>query len=252
MESIMGWSQTHYAPLQSGASSAQVRQSAERSAENDDISTAFAMPAALRTVFVMDDELLRHGLMHIAAELGAVHFVGDLQRGPGLVDRLRTLAPELLVVGAEAGPELPALLAELNPAPKVLAVVDGDDPREHALPLIRAGADGLVDRRSPSADLRAAILRVIDGHSALDARSADSLIDELRAQVEPGYSRMLTRREGEVLGLLTNGLDNRAIAGTLFISEATVKFHLHNIMDKFGVHSRAALVATVLRGHHHV
>jgi DNA-binding NarL/FixJ family response regulator len=109
---------------------------------------------------------------------------------------------------------------------------------------------GVVDRRSPAADLLATMLRVIDGRSALDVRSADTLIAELRAQSEPGYSRLLTRREGEVLGLLTNGLDNRAIATTLFISEATVKFHLHNIMDKFGVHSRAALVATVLRGRH--
>ncbi|ORV11139.1 response regulator transcription factor [Mycolicibacterium canariasense] len=198
----------------------------------------------------MDDELLRHGLMHVVAELGAVRLVGDLQRGAGLVDRLRELAPELLVVGAEAGPDLPALLAELSPAPRVLAVIDGADPRELALPLIRAGADGLVDRRSPADELRAAFRRVIDGRSALDARSAETLIVELRAQNEPGYSRLLTRRESEVLGLLTNGLDNRAIAGTLFISEATVKFHLHNVMDKLGVHSRAALVATVLRGQH--
>lgn len=242
----MGWSQTRYAPLPPVGRSTE----SDQSAETPDISASFDIPVVLRTVLVMDDELLRHGLMHVAAQLGAVRLVGDLQRGAGLVDRLRELAPELLVVGAEAGPDLPALLAELDPAPRVLAVIDGDDPRELALPLIRAGADGLVDRRSPSDELRAAFLRLIDGHHALDARSADTLIDELRAQAEPGYARLLTRREGEVLGLLTNGLDNRAIAGTLFISEATVKFHLHNVMDKFGVHNRAALVATVLRGHH--
>ena len=51
-----------------------------------------------------------------------------------------------------------------------------------------------------------------------------------------------------MLALLTEGLDNRAIATDLFISEATVKFHLHNIMDKFGVHKRAALVSAALRG----
>jgi DNA-binding NarL/FixJ family response regulator len=204
----------------------------------------------LRTVFVMNDELLRHGLMHVVGQGGAIQWVADLQHGPGLADRLQALAPDLLVVGAEATNDLPALLTELDPAPKVVAVIDGDDPREPALPLIRAGVDGVVDRRSPSADLLDTILRVVDGRSALDARSADTLIAELRAQSEPGYSRLLTRREGEVLGLLTNGLDNRAIATTLFISEATVKFHLHNIMDKFGVHSRAALVATVLRGRH--
>lgn len=93
--------------------------------------------------------------------------------------------------------------------------------------------------------------RVLDGQSALDAYSVNTLIAELRSQNtehELDYARILTRREKEVLALLTDGLDNRAIATDLFISEATVKFHLHNIMDKFGVHKRAALVSAALRG----
>lgn len=242
----MGWSQTRHAPPEPGRRGANI----DRSPGIDGAPASLAESGPLRTVFVMNDELLRHGLMHVVGQGGAIQWVADLQHGPGLADRLQALAPDLLVVGAEATNDLPALLTELDPAPKVVAVIDGDDPREPALPLIRAGVDGVVDRRSPSADLLDTILRVVDGRSALDARSADTLIAELRAQSEPGYSRLLTRREGEVLGLLTNGLDNRAIATTLFISEATVKFHLHNIMDKFGVHSRAALVATVLRGRH--
>jgi DNA-binding NarL/FixJ family response regulator len=129
-----------------------------------------------------------------------------------------------------------------------MAVIDGDDPRERALPLVRAGADAVIDRRSSMADLRSAVLRVIQGHRALDARSAETLMFELREQARPGESGTLTRREREVVGLLIEGLDNRAIAGALFISQATVKFHLHNIKSKFGVHSRAALVAAVLRG----
>lgn len=244
----MGWSQTRYAPPHPGRRSTDI----DGPPEIDDISPSFADQAPRRTVFVMNDELLRHGLMHVVAQGCGIRLVADLQHGTGLVERLRALQPELLVVGSEAATDLPKLLAELDPAPKVVAVIDGDDPREPALPLVRAGVDGVVDRRSPASELLGTILRVIDGHSALDPRSADTLIGELRAQAEPGYSRMLTRREGEVLGLLTNGLDNRAIASTLFIAEATVKFHLHNIMDKFGVHSRAALVATVLRGSHHV
>ncbi len=243
----MGWTQVRYASPQQGASGADT----DGPSDIDCPPNTFKRPAA-RTVFVMNDELLRHGLMHVITQDGGVDLVADLKHDAGLVERLRVLRPDLLVVGAEAASGLPALLAELDPAPKVVAVIDGDDPREPALPMIRAGVDGVVDRRSPAADLLSTILRVINGHGALDPRSAGTLIGELRAQAEPGYSRMLTRREGEVLGLLTNGLDNRAIANTLFISEATVKFHLHNIMDKFGVHSRAALVATVLRGRHHV
>lgn len=243
----MGLSQTRYAPTHLGMRGAE----AANARGIADIRSTFVNSPRLRTVFVMTDELLRHGLMHVVSQAAGVEFVGDLQHGSGLAERLRALRPELLVVGIEPGVPLSALLAELDPVPKVVVVVDGDDTSTRALELIQAGADALVDRRSSSTDLLNTVLRVINGQTALDARSANALIAELRSQrseAPADYSRLLTRREREVLSLLTDGLDNRAIATKLFISEATVKFHLHNIMDKFGVHKRAALVSAALRG----
>lgn len=243
----MGWSQTRYAPAHIGLRGAE----AVHTRGIADIRGTFVNSPRLRTVFVMNDELLRHGLMHVVSQANGVEFVGDLQHGSGLADRLLALRPELLVVGLEPGVSLPALLTGLDPAPKVVVVVDGDDASVRSLELIQAGADALVDRRSPSSDLLNTVVRVMNGQTALDARSANTLIAELRSQRSESptdYSRLLTRREREVLSLLTDGLDNRAIATKLFISEATVKFHLHNIMDKFGVHKRAALVSAALRG----
>ncbi len=243
----MGWSQTRYAPTHIALRGAEVVHSRGIA----DIRSKFVDSPRLRTVFVMNDELLRHGLMHVVSQASGVEFVGDLQHGSGLTDRLRALRPQLLVVGVESGVPLAALLAELDPVPKVVVVIDGEDASHHAVDLIQAGADALVDRRSSSSELLNTVLRVINGQTALDARSANALIAELRSrrsETPTDYSRMLTRREREVLSLLTDGLDNRAIAAKLFISEATVKFHLHNIMDKFGVHRRAALVSAALRG----
>jgi DNA-binding NarL/FixJ family response regulator len=156
-----------------------------------------------------------------------------------------------LVVDVDRDLPLSTLLAELDPVPKVIVVIDREESPARALDLIRAGADALVDRRSPSTELLNTVTRVLDGQTALDAYSVNTLIAELRSQNtehELDHARILTRREKEVLALLTDGLDNRAIATDLFISEATVKFHLHNIMDKFGVHKRAALVSAALRG----
>ncbi|MHC9291749.1 LuxR C-terminal-related transcriptional regulator [Mycobacterium sp. LTG2003] len=243
----MGWSQTRIAPHRPGGSGTD----SDRSAETIDVPPSFTESAPLRTALVMNDELLRHGMMHVVSDGAEMRLVGDLQHGPELAERLRVLQPQLLVVGAETGPDLPGLLSALVPNPRIIAVIDGDDPRERALPMIYAGADAVVDRRSSAAELLSAMQRVIDGHRALDARSAQTLIGELRAQAEPGCSATLTRREREVLDLLSEGLDNRSIARSLFISQATVKFHLHNIKTKFGVHSRAALVAAVLRGRDH-
>jgi DNA-binding NarL/FixJ family response regulator len=234
---MMGWSQPHYAPIHPG----------KRGPEVD----AARHIAHARTLFVMNDELLLHGLVHLLGEADGIAIVGDLRHDDDLVDRLRLAAPELLVVDADHGLQLTGLRTRLDPVPKIVVVMDGEESPGRALELIRAGADALVDRRSPSADLLGAVARVLDGQTALDPHSANTLVDELRSQAaatESDYSGLLTRREKEVLALLTEGLDNRAIATDLFISEATVKFHLHNIMDKFGVHKRAALVSAALRG----
>jgi len=217
-----------------------------------DISAPFVQSAApLRAVFVMDDELLRHGLMHVLGQASGIRFVGDLHHGNGLADRLAALRPQLLLVGDEPGLDIRALLADLETRPRVVVVIDSTDQPAAICDLLHSGADGVVDRRSPSAELLGTILRVAAGHGALDARSTSALIGELHTHGDvsgPASAPALTRREGEVLHLLTDGLDNRAIAAMLFISEATVKFHLHNIMDKFGVHKRAALVSAALRG----
>ncbi|GAB7071912.1 hypothetical protein JCM12141A_62010 [Mycolicibacterium hodleri] len=233
----MGWSQPHYAPIHPGKRGPQI--------------VAARHISYARTVFVMNDELLLHGLVHLLGEADGIQIVGDLRHDDDLVDRLRLVAPELLVVDADHGLQLATLRTQLDPVPKIVVVMDGEESPGRALELIRAGADALVDRRSPSTDLLSAVARVLDGQTALDPHSANTLVDELRSQAmttEFDYAGLLTRREKEVLALLTEGLDNRAIATDLFISEATVKFHLHNIMDKFGVHKRAALVSAALRG----
>lgn len=65
----------------------------------------------------------------------------------------------------------------------------------------------------------------------------------LPVQASPGPLTDLTPREAEVLGLLAQGLDNRSIGTALGISEKTVRNHVSIILDKLGVHSRAAAVA---------
>ena len=204
----------------------------------------------MRAAVVTDDELLRHGLVHMMSRTDAVLLVGNMRPGAELAGRLQSLRPDLLVFGTGRDVMLPALLADLHPRPKVVVVVDPDDPQTDPVELIRAGADGLIDRRSTSHELLTTLMRVAAGHNALDSSCADAVITRLRAPVAGAEENtpVLTRREHEVLHLLTDGLDNRTIARRLFISEATVKFHLHNIMGKFGVHRRAALVSTALRG----
>jgi DNA-binding NarL/FixJ family response regulator len=198
----------------------------------------------------MADEILRHGLVHVVSQVAGLECVGDVQDDAGLAARMRTLRPHLMLVGADSVRSVSAALIELDTAPKVIAIIDPGRGSVDAAQLIRAGVDAVVDRRSPSAEVQRTVRRVVAGQYVLDAYSAHALIAELRAEsrgAQSAESLALTLREREVLTLLTEGLDNRGIAARLFIAEATVKFHLRNIMDKYGVHRRAALVSAALQ-----
>ena len=83
------------------------------------------------------------------------------------------------------------------------------------------------------------------GHCALDPATTTAVVRTVRAPEAP--PDRFTARELEVLELVARGLSNRLVGRALFITEATVKFHLRNIMDKLGVRRRAEVVGVALR-----
>ncbi|KPH20758.1 hypothetical protein AN948_05200 [Rhodococcus sp. ADH] len=197
----------------------------------------------------MNDELVRHGLLHVLARVSEHRMITELPYDRTTVSRLKALKADLIIIGAEAGASLTDL-ARLSPTARIVAITDGEDRTVSPLQLIRDGAHALIDRRTSSSELVATILRVTSGQHGLDVSNLDAIFAEIRAtksDADAATYSCLTRREREVLKLVTDGLDNRAIAANLFVSEATVKFHVHNIMSKLGIHKRSALVADALR-----
>ena len=105
-----------------------------------------------------------------------------------------------------------------------------------------------LDEHEPMQDLLISYLRSGSSHhksyvqkllSTFTGRSPAILSSTQSTDiVEP-----LTSREHEVLQLLTNGLTNREIAETLFLSEGTVKFHVHHILEKLQARTRSQAIA---------
>ena len=117
---------------------------------------------------------------------------------------------------------------------------------------VRAGANGVLARESTPEELVGAVRTVAEGRTLLSAEMAATLLDEFASLVrradgqEPGPAR-LTARELDVLRLVAQGLNNRAIAERLFISENTVKNHVRSIHEKLQVHSRTEAVVRAVR-----
>lgn len=164
--------------------------------------------------------------------------------------------PRALLERADTIPELPGggdAGPDGGPA-AVLALVDEDlDP----MPLLAAGVRGLLARDVGGDRLRAAILAAELGLSVIDEDPIDAVVanwspddfsEDGRSSTPPPARRSrLTPREHEVLGLLADGLSNRAIAEVLGISPHTVKFHVDALLDKLAARSRTQAVVQAVR-----
>ena len=116
---------------------------------------------------------------------------------------------------------------------------------------IKAGAQGHLPPELEAPRLRSMLEGAARGEAPSAARTRHARVTAgfLAAPLgEESDLRRLTKRELEVLGLVTEGLRNRQIAAAMGISENTVKFHLKNLAEKFHASNRAELAARAVRG----
>lgn len=122
-----------------------------------------------------------------------------------------------------------------------VVVFTAHDTDDDVFGAIRGGARGYLLKGSPAGEIARAIRQVHAGESYLSPRIAAKLV---KGVAQPrGRTGLLSARERGVLRLVAAGLSNRQIAGTLSISERTVKFHVTAIFNKLGAENRAQAVA---------
>ena len=144
-------------------------------------------------------------------------------------------------------PELHAL-SEISIGVPILAMGVQETP-EKVLACAEAGIDGYIPRHSSIKELLTRIEMALKGECTCHPKIARHLFNELRKhgnetpKVEEIGHKPLTRRECEVLRLLSRGLPNKIIARDLSLSVATVKNHVHNIFSKLKLKSRSEVLA---------
>jgi DNA-binding NarL/FixJ family response regulator len=124
---------------------------------------------------------------------------------------------------------------------------------ENALDLaVDLGASGFLTKDAPLSDLFGAIRSVNGGETVIPPRQLGGVLRRLqRRRPSDHYGQgttRLTRRERQVLALLGQGADDRAIAQKLVISPQTARTHIQHALPKLGVHSRREAAALVARG----
>lgn len=128
----------------------------------------------------------------------------------------------------------------------ILLVVAEKYSENSAFTLLRLGAKGLIRYNEVQARLPRAVRTVAEGgywvSRRLLSRFVDWILTRVRARQLPSVATPLSRRERDVLDALLENLANKEIATKLNISERTVKFHVSNVLAKFGVRRRADLI----------
>jgi DNA-binding NarL/FixJ family response regulator len=201
----------------------------------------------IRVLVADDHAIFREGLRKLLEGAGDIAVVGEAGDGEEAVRLLHKLKPDVLLLDLRM-PVKDGLgvLEEMNgdsAQTRVILVTEGENEHD-VVRAMRLGARGVVWKQSASALLLKSIRKVNAGEIWLDNRMTAELIDAFKKSSDSGARRekpLLSPREKEIVHLVAQGFRNREIAEKLFISEQTVKNHLHNIFDKLGVSDRLEL-----------
>ena len=195
----------------------------------------------IKVLIIEDHPIVREGVTTVLERERDIEVVGAAGTvGDGL--RLAaTLVPDVVMLDLKLpdadGVDAVGRFVRGNRAVLVFTAYDADDDVFGA---IRGGARGYLLKGSPAAEIAEAVRQVHAGESYLSPRIAAKLV---KGVVQPAGRALLSARERGVLRLVAAGQSNRQIAGTLAISERTVKFHVTAIFNKLGADNRAQAVA---------
>jgi DNA-binding NarL/FixJ family response regulator len=157
-----------------------------------------------------------------------------------------------LMLGDENGLEFLPQLCKASPNSRVLVLTGVQATDSHRM-AIRRGAMGIVLKQQAAELLLKAIQKVHAGEVWIDRSMMGSVLTDVRnerhEEPDPEATKItsLTRREREVIALVSEGLKNKLIGERLFISETTVTHHLSSIFSKLEVSDRLELIIYAFR-----
>ncbi|GGO46843.1 response regulator [Streptomyces lasiicapitis] len=237
------------------------------------MSSSTPTSGTVRLLVCDDHVVVRAGLLALLASASGIEVIGEAGTGEEAVALAAKLGPDVVLMDLQLGQGIDGVEATRRIAagqgsaeggggegsgggdggvsddggggdgggggatPRVLVLTTYDTDADITR-AIEAGATGYLLKAERPEELFGAIHAAAEGRTALSPPVASRVMAHMR---EPRPT--LTARELDILAQLAQGMGNREIARTLFISEATVKTHLGRIYDKLGVDTRAGAVA---------
>ena len=211
-----------------------------------------ALAKRVRVLIIDDNRLVREGLEAMLAaqpDLKVVAVAADMAAG---LRHVRELTPHVVLV--DAGLDNPdscrcvEQIRTIAPTARVI-VLDLLPAPEEIIAFAKAGANGFIMKDATVEDLVGTVRSVAAGSDVIPPVLTGTLLSHIAQEAvahqrpEAAAAVRMTKREQQVMQLITDGLDNKAIAQRLSIAGDTVKSHVRNILEKLTLHSRLAIAA---------
>ncbi|MDA1313206.1 MAG: response regulator transcription factor [Acidobacteria bacterium] len=196
-----------------------------------------------------DHTIFRDGLRRLLALESDFEIVAEAKDGTEVMPILEEHAPDILLLDLRMpGADGLTLLQRIQTnklKTKVIVLTASEDEGEY-VQAMKYGTSGIVLKQTATDLLIKSIRKVHEGEIWLDSRTTAAVRRQFASPSDSGGPRerekpALSNREREIVACVAQGFKNKEIAEKMFISEQTVKNHLHNIFDKLGVSDRLEL-----------
>ncbi len=206
---------------------------------------------SIKVMLADDHALIREGIKQLLEFDGSIEVIEEASDGFECLDKLKNVRPDILLLDINMpnmnGVEVLEALKERNDPTKVLVLTVHSEV-EYLVKAIDIGANGYILKDSGSAELKKAILDIMNNDSYIQPNLIPALNSRLiNRDMDKEKLNSLTKREIEILAQVASGMFNKEIANNLSISERTVKNHISNIFKKIDVSDRTQAAVFAIR-----
>jgi len=207
----------------------------------------------VRVMIVEDHELVREGVRALFGNLPGVEITGMAATPAEALLLMNRALPHVALVdlglpAMETGLGVIEDMKAKHPRVKILAFTAHEEASA-VQKALAAGADGYILKSASVSEFATAIAAVAAGKKYLSPDVSANVVEGYLSPDAPKRPQdgLLSRREREVLRLVSEGKDNKTIGGALFISPRTVEKHKENLKRKLQVHNSVELAVYSLR-----
>ena len=195
-----------------------------------------------RIIIVEDDHIIRNAFVTLIQQNGDYTVANAYSNAEAAIKNVKDDAPDICLMDIELpgmnGIQGTRIIKDKCPTAEIIMVTVYED-NELVFEAMKAGATGYITKSSNHLELLAALEEIMKGGAPMSSKIARLVIDNFH--INPNSP--LTKRETEILGLISEGKTYTQISEELFISKETSKTHIKNIYSKLQVNSKSQALA---------